>query len=44
MQSSITNDPNCRDDPEYIVRLPGQAIAVSLEMAKVMKGSPWLGK
>jgi len=34
----ITNDPNRPDDPEYIVRLPGQVITVSLETVKVVKG------
>jgi predicted helicase len=37
MQSDITNDPNCPDDPEYIVRLLGQVITVSLETVKVVK-------
>jgi predicted helicase len=30
-RSGITNDPNRSDDPEYIVRLIGQVITVSLE-------------
>jgi len=30
-RSGITNDPNRADDPEYIVRLIGQVITVSLE-------------
>ena len=30
-RSGITNDPNRPDDPEYIVRLIGQVITVSLE-------------
>ncbi|HVQ37261.1 MAG TPA: type ISP restriction/modification enzyme [Pyrinomonadaceae bacterium] len=33
-RSSITNDPNRADDPEYIVRLIGQIITVSLETVK----------
>ena len=30
-RSGITNDPNRADDPQYIVRLLGHLIAVSLE-------------
>ena len=37
-RSGITNDPNRPDDPEYIVRLLGQVITVSLETVKVVKG------
>src|SRR5205085_12516602 len=33
-RSGITNDPNRADDPEYIVRLMGQVITVSLETVK----------
>lgn len=33
-RSGITNDPNRADDPEYIVRLIGQVITVSLETVK----------
>jgi predicted helicase len=36
-RSGITNDPNRPDDPEYIVRLLGQVITVSLETAKVIE-------
>ena len=39
-RSGITNDPNRPDDPEYIVRLFGQVITVSLETVKVVKGLP----
>jgi predicted helicase len=42
-RSDITNDPNRPDDPEYIVRLLGQVITVSLETVKVVKGLPTLG-
>ena len=42
-RSGITNDPNRPDDPEYIVRLLGQVITVSLETVKVVKGLPPLG-
>jgi predicted helicase len=43
-RSGITNDPNRPDDPEYIVRLLGQVITVSLETMRVVKGLPALGK
>jgi predicted helicase len=39
-RSGITNDPNRPDDPEYIVRLLGQVITVSLETVKVVKTLP----
>jgi predicted helicase len=39
-RSGITNDPNRPDDPEYIVRLLGQVITVSLETVKVVKQLP----
>ena len=42
-RSSITNDPNREDDPEYIVRLIGQVIYVSLETVKIVKALPSLG-
>lgn len=35
-RSGITNDPNRADDPEYIVRLICQVIAVSLETVKLV--------
>jgi predicted helicase len=41
-RSGMTNDPNRPDDPEYIVRLLGQVITVSLETVKVVKGLPTL--
>lgn len=31
------NDPNREDDPEYIVRLIGQVITVSLETVRLVK-------
>jgi len=37
-------EPNRPDDPEYIVRLLGQGITVSLETVKVVKGLPTLEK
>ena len=42
-QSGITNDPNRDDDPEYIVRLIGQVITVSLETVKIVGSLPAIG-
>ena len=42
-RSGIVNDPNRSDDPQYIVRLIGKVITVSLETMKVVKGLPLLG-
>jgi len=42
-RSSITNDPNRDDDPEYILRLIGQVITVSLETVKIVNALPDLG-
>jgi predicted helicase len=39
-RSGITNDPNRLDDPEYIVRLIGQVITVSLETVNIVKNLP----
>jgi predicted helicase len=36
-RSGITNDPNRDDDPQYIVRLVGQVITVSLETVKLVR-------
>ena len=50
MRSGITNDPNRPDDPEYIVRLLGQVITVSLKTVNLVKRLPamekraWQGK
>ena len=41
-RSGITNDPNRPDDPEYIVRLVGQVIGVSLETVKLVNSLPAL--
>jgi len=38
--SGIRSDPNRADDPEYIVRLVGQVIHVSLETARIIKSLP----
>jgi predicted helicase len=37
---NITSDPNRMDDEEYIVRLIGQVITVSLETMKIVKELP----
>ena len=38
-RSGIVNDPNRADDPEYIVRLVGKVVAVSLETVEIVR---WL--
>lgn len=42
-RSSITNDPNRPDDPQYILRLIGQVITVSLETVKIVRNLPNFG-
>jgi predicted helicase len=42
-RSGITNDPNRPDDPDYILRLIGQVITVSLETVKTVHLLPPLG-
>ena len=42
-RSGIVNDPNRADDPQYIVRLIGKVIAVSLETVGIVEGLPDLG-
>ena len=42
-RSGITNDPNREDDKEYIFRLIGQVVHVSLETVKIAKVLPNLG-
>ena len=42
-RSGITNDPNREDDREYILRLIGQVITVSLETVHVIRALPPLG-
>ena len=39
-RSGITNDPNRSDDPQYIVKLIGKVITVSLEIVNLVKGLP----
>lgn len=42
-RSEIVNDPNRLEDPEYIVRLIGQVITVSLETVQIVNALPSLG-
>ena len=42
-RSDIVNDPNRADDEEYIVRLVGKVITVSLETVEIVEGLPGLG-
>jgi predicted helicase len=39
-EGNITNNPNRMDDEQYIVRLVGQVITVSLETVKTVKALP----
>ncbi len=39
-RSGIRLDPNRPDDPEYIVRLVGQVIHVSLETLAIIRNLP----
>jgi predicted helicase len=39
-RSGTRSDPNRADDPEYIVRLVGQVIRVSLDTVKLVAGLP----
>jgi len=41
-RSGIVNDPNRADDQQYIVRLIGKVITVSLESMKIVKDLPLL--
>jgi predicted helicase len=41
-RSGIVNDPNRPDDPQYIVRLLGQVVQVSVETVKIAKALPAL--
>ena len=42
-RSGIVNDPNRADDQQYIVRLIGKVITVSLETVQIVQGLPALG-
>jgi predicted helicase len=39
-RSGITSDPNNPDDDQYIVRLVGQVVRVSVETVKIVDGLP----
>ena len=39
-RSGIVNDPNRADDPQYIVKLIGKVITVSLETVDIVEGLP----
>ena len=39
-RSGIQSDPNRADDPEYIVRLVGQVVRVSLETVRIVGELP----
>ena len=39
-RSGIRSDPNRADDPEYIVRLVGQVVRVSVETVRIVAGLP----
>ena len=39
-RSGIRSDPNRADDPEYIVRLVGQVVLVSVETVRIVAGLP----
>ena len=43
-RSGIINDPNRADDPQYIVKLVGKVITVSLEAVGIVGGLPDLGR
>ncbi len=42
-RSGIVNDPNRDDDPQYIIRLIGKVITVSLETVEIVENLPELG-
>ena len=42
-RSGIINDPNRADDPQYIVKLIGKVITVSLETVEIVESLPDLG-
>jgi predicted helicase len=39
-RSGIKSDPNRADDPEYIIRLVGQVVQVSLETVRIVRALP----
>jgi predicted helicase len=42
-RSGIINDPNRIDDPQYVLRLIGQVISVSLQTVNIVNSLPRLG-
>ena len=42
-RSGIESDPNRADAPEYIVRLAGRVVTVSVETVKIIQTLPPLG-
>ena len=42
-RSGLTGDPNREDDPEYIIRLVGRVVTVSVETMKLIRALPELG-
>ena len=42
-RSGIVNDPNRDDDPQYIIRLIGKVISVSLETVEIVESLPGFG-
>ena len=42
-RSGIVNDPNREDDPQYIVRLIGQVVTVSVETVRLVRELVGLG-
>lgn len=41
-RSGITNDPNREDEPDYIVKLIGRVLTVSVETVRIVRGLPAL--
>ena len=39
-RSGITSDPNRADDPDYIVKLVGRVVAVSVETVRIVNDLP----
>ena len=39
-RSGIRSDPNREDDPQYIVRLVGQVVRVSIDTVRIVRGLP----
>jgi len=41
-RSGIVNDPNQLDDPQYIIRLMGKVMTLSLETVQIVEALPEL--